>query len=335
MLDLIRALPKAELHLHIEGTFEPELMFELSERNGVALSYSSVDQIRAAYQFDNLQSFLNLYYQAASVLLFEQDFYDLTMAYLTKAHDENIVHSEIFFDPQTHTERGVEFAVPLKGIKRALNDAEARWGMTHKLIMCFLRHLSESDAEATLDMAIPYKDLIDGVGLDSSEKGNPPEKFQRVFERARGEGFRAVAHAGEEGPAQYIRQALEILQVERIDHGVACVEDQSLVEILAASRTPLTVCPLSNTKLKVFEHMSQHTILDLLSQGVCVTVNSDDPSYFGGYINANFEALYNKLNMNQNQLLELVYNSFEASWLGDKAKNEWQQSAKKIFDSLQ
>lgn len=333
MLELINALPKAELHLHIEGTFEPELMFALSKRNNVDLSYTSVDEIRHAYQFEDLQSFLDLYYQAASVLLVEQDFYDLTIAYLEKAHNDNIVHTEIFFDPQTHTERGIEFPVPLLGIKRALNDAQQRWGMSHRLIMCFLRHLSEAQAQETLDSALPYKDLIDGVGLDSSEKNNPPEKFQNVFQRAREEGFRAVAHAGEEGPADYIRQALVLLKVDRIDHGVACVEDPKLVDELAADRTPLTICPLSNTKLKVFEHMSDHTILDLLNRGVCVTVNSDDPSYFGGYLNANFAALYKNLNMTREQLLELVYNSFEASWLSKAEKLKWQQSARDIFNA--
>ncbi len=328
MLELIRALPKAELHLHIEGTFEPELMFQLAERNNVALPYSSVDEIRAAYQFKDLQSFLDLYYQAAGVLLVEQDFYDLTIAYLEKAYSENIVHTEIFFDPQTHTERGLKFSIPLKGIKRALRDAELRWGISHRLIMCFLRHLSEFQAEETLDMALPFIDMIDGVGLDSSEKNNPPEKFQRVFERAQEAGFRCVAHAGEEGPAEYIRQSLEILNVERIDHGIACVEDKLLVKELAASRTPLTVCPLSNTKLRVFEKMSEHTILDLLELGVCVTVNSDDPSYFGGYINANFNALYTELGMTRDQLVELVCNSFEASWLRPEEIKKWQQAVR-------
>lgn len=334
MLDLIQALPKAELHLHIEGTFEPELMFALATRNGVALPYSNVEEIRAAYQFENLQSFLDLYYQAASVLLVEQDFYDLTMAYLNKAHEDNIVHTEIFFDPQTHTERGVEFSVPLKGIKRALTDAQQRWGMSHRLIMCFLRHLSEADAFETLELALPYKHMIDGVGLDSSENGNPPEKFQRVFQRAREEGFRAVAHAGEEGPIDYIRQALECLKVERIDHGVACIQDQQLVDVLAAKRIPLTVCPLSNTKLKVFKHMSEQPILKLLAQGVCVTVNSDDPSYFGGYLNANFVALYDDLGMTHSQLLDLVCNSFEASWLNEIEKSEWQRTARSIMNSF-
>lgn len=334
MLDLIQALPKAELHLHIEGTFEPELMFSLAKRNGVKLAYASVEEIRAAYQFENLQSFLDLYYQAASVLLLEQDFYDLTMAYLLKAHEENIVHTEIFFDPQTHTERGLKFSVPLEGIKRALIDAEQRWGMSHRLIMCFLRHLSESDALETLEQALPYKHLIDGVGLDSSEKGNPPEKFQNVFQKAQEHGFRAVAHAGEEGPVEYIRQALQCLQVERIDHGVACINDPQLVKELAEKRIPLTVCPLSNTKLKVFEDMSDHTILELLDQGVCVTVNSDDPSYFGGYINANFAALHEGLGMTRTQLLDLVCNSFEASWLDAPDKLKWQETAKNIMNSF-
>ncbi|MCB1756394.1 MAG: adenosine deaminase [Gammaproteobacteria bacterium] len=325
---LIETLPKAELHLHIEGTLEPELMFTLAQRNRLTLPYKDAAELRAAYQFEDLQSFLDLYYQGAGVLQTEEDFYDLTRAYLERARHDNIVHTEIFFDPQTHTQRGIDFATVVQGIARALGEAEQHWGLTSRLIMCFLRHLSEEEALTTLDEALPFKALIDGVGLDSSERNNPPEKFQRAFDRAREEGFRLVAHAGEEGPASYIRQAIERLKVERIDHGVACEQDPELLDLLKQSRLPLTVCPLSNTRLCVFDDMSQHNILRLLEQGLCVTVNSDDPSYFGGYLNDNYLALLDGLQMTVRQLESLVCNGFEASWLEPAVKNNWQEQVR-------
>ena len=291
MEDFIHSLPKVELHLHIEGTLEPAMMLELAKRNQVPLPYQTIEQIQAAYEFDDLQSFLDLYYQGAQVLQTEQDFYDLTWAYLERCQQEHVLHTEIFFDPQTHTDRGVAFKTVIDGIWRALQDGKEKLGVTSYLIMCFLRHLSEEAAFDTLKQALPYRDRIIAVGLDSSERGNPPEKFNRVFEQARDAGFFTVAHAGEEGPADYIWDALNKLKVSRIDHGVRCIEDDALVEHLVASREPLTVCPLSNIKLRVFEKMGQHNIVDLLEKGVCVTINSDDPAYFGGYMSANFMAV--------------------------------------------
>ncbi|WP_410498638.1 adenosine deaminase [Chitinibacter sp. S2-10] len=322
---LITRLPKAELHLHIEGSLEPEMMFALAQRNGVSLPYADVAAVRAAYQFDSLQSFLDLYYAGASVLLTEQDFYDLTWAYLEKAHADNIVHTEIFFDPQTHTARGIDFAVPLAGIRRALADGEAQLGITSKLIMCFLRHLSEADGFATLEQAQPYLAQIDGVGLDSSELGHPPSKFARLFARCAELGLPAVAHAGEEGPASYIWEALDLLKSRRIDHGVRCTEDPILVQRLAAERIPLTVCPLSNLKLCVVNDLAQHNLRELLAAGLCAMVNSDDPAYFGGYLNTNLLACRAALNLTQNEIVQLVRNSFEASWLSAQAKQNWQQ----------
>ena len=289
--EFIKALPKAELHLHIEGSLEPELMLSLAEKNGITLPYATLADIEAAYHFDDLQSFLDLYYLGAGVLIDEQDFYDLMWRYMLRCKAENIVHTEMMFDPQTHTDRGVSFATVLNGFCRAMDDAKEQWGQSSYLIMCFLRHLSEEDAIETLQLALPFKNRIKAVGLDSSEVGHPPEKFQRVFKMAADAGFLRVAHAGEEGPAQYIHDAIALLDVQRIDHGVRCVDDQVLVARLAASRMPLTVCPLSNVRLCVYDSMTEHPILDLLSQGVCVTVNSDDPSYFGGYLCENFEAL--------------------------------------------
>ena len=297
--EFIKALPKAELHLHIEGSLEPELMLSLAEKNGITLPYATLADIEAAYHFDDLQSFLDLYYLGAGVLIHEQDFYDLMWQYMLRCKAENIVHTEMMFDPQTHTDRGVSFATVLNGFCRAMDDAEEQWGQSSHLIMCFLRHLSEEDAIETLQLALPFKNRIKAVGLDSSEVGHPPEKFKRVFKMAADAGFLRVAHAGEEGPAQYIRDAIELLDVQRIDHGVRCVDDEILVARLAASRMPLTVCPLSNVRLCVYDSMNQHPILDLLSQGVCVTVNSDDPSYFGGYLCDNFEALAQALGMTQ------------------------------------
>ncbi len=318
--DFIQSLPKAELHLHIEGTLEPELMLALAARNGIRLPYDSVEALRAAYDFGNLQDFLDLYYQGMSVLQAEQDFYDLTWAYLERAAAENVRHAEIFFDPQGHTERGVAFATVIDGIHRALTDAEVKLGLTSRLILCFLRHLDEDSALATLAQALPYKDRIVGVGLDSSELGHPPEKFERAFARSREEGFRAVAHAGEEGPADYVRGALDALKVERIDHGVRCLEDPALVERLAAGRVPLTVCPLSNLRLCVVDDMAAHPLRRMMELGLFVTVNSDDPAYFGGYVNENYAAVQDALGLSRADLAALARNSIEASFLEPEAK---------------
>ncbi|WP_321276893.1 adenosine deaminase [Thiomicrorhabdus indica] len=319
----IQKLPKCELHLHIEGTLEPELMLELAQKNHIDLPYSDVEAIRIAYQFNNLQSFLDIYYAGAEVLIEESDFERLTWEYLLKCHKDNVVHTEIFFDPQTHTSRGINFTTVITGIHKALKRGEAELGITSKVIMSFLRHLSAEEAMQTLEAALPYKEWITGVGLDSSEYGNPPEKFQAVFDRAIEKGFLCVAHAGEEGDASYISGAIDFLHVQRIDHGVRCIEDESLMKRLASEQIPLTVCPLSNVKLKVFQSMQEHNILKLLDKGLVVTVNSDDPAYFGGYVNDNFLALYEFLDMNERQLRQLVINSFKASFLDKKQKDFW------------
>ena len=316
----VAGLPKVELHLHIEGTLEPELLFTLAKRNGVSLPYPDVESLRAAYEFNNLQSFLDLYYQGAAVLQTQQDFFDLTWAYLQHCHSENVVHTEIFFDPQTHTARGIAFATVINGIQAALEQGSRQLGISSRLILSFLRHLSEEDAFATLEQALPYKGWIHGIGLDSSELGNPPEKFARVFARARSEGWRLVAHAGEEGPASYVWDALDLLRVDRIDHGVRASEDRLLMARLAAERMPLTVCPLSNVRLRVFEQMADHNILALLDQGLCVTVNSDDPAYFGGYVGTNYQALVDELQASKEQLRQLALNAVGASWLDVKRK---------------
>ncbi|WP_454253728.1 adenosine deaminase [Pseudomonas sp. Marseille-Q7302] len=312
MYDWLNALPKAELHLHLEGTLEPELLFKLAERHGVALAWPDVEALRAAYNFGNLQEFLDLYYAGADVLRTEQDFYDLTWAYLLKCKEQNVIHTEPFFDPQTHTDRGIPFEVVVRGITQALTDGEQQLGVTSGLILSFLRHLSEDAAQATLDQALPFRDHFVAVGLDSSEKGHPPSKFKRVFARARAEGFPAVAHAGEEGPPEYIWEALDQLGVVRIDHGVRAFEDERLMDRLVDQQIPLTVCPLSNTKLCVFDDMSQHTILKMLDRGLKVTVNSDDPAYFGGYVTENFMALHEGLGMTQAQAQRLAQNSLDA-----------------------
>ncbi|PTO70357.1 adenosine deaminase [Vibrio splendidus] len=322
MDSFIKHLPKVELHLHIEGTLEPELMFQLAKRNNVSIPFDNPDQVRDAYQFHNLQSFLDIYYQGANVLIHEQDFYDLTWAYLLKCQQDNVVHTEIFFDPQTHTERGIAFEVIINGITQALNQAEQELGISSQLIMCFLRHLDEDSAFETLKQALPYKDKIIAVGLDSSEKGNPPEKFKHVFQEAINQGFLTVAHAGEEGPAQNINDALSLLGITRIDHGVRCVEDENLMEQLIAKRTPLTVCPLSNTKLKVFDTMQEHNIVELLRKGLCVTINSDDPAYFGGYMNDNFLAVANAHPLTKNELAQFSINAVEASFISPHAKED-------------
>lgn len=304
--ELIRALPKAELHVHIEGTFEPELMFEIAQRNHIDIPYKSVEEIKKAYNFHNLQSFLDIYYAGANVLINEQDFYDLAWAYFKKCAEDRVVHTEMFFDPQTHTERGVSFEIVLNGLKRACKDAKEHLGISSHLIMCFLRHLSEEDAFKTLEQALPYKADIIAVGLDSSEVGHPPSKFARVFEKAREEGFLVVAHAGEEGPPEYVWEALDLLKVNRIDHGVRSEEDPALMQRLIQEKMPLTVCPLSNLKLCVVNDMKEHNIRRLLNQGVHVTVNSDDPSYFGGYMNDNFVAIQAALDLSNEELKKLA-----------------------------
>ncbi|WP_186125847.1 adenosine deaminase [Burkholderia gladioli] len=314
----IALAPKAELHIHIEGSLEPELIFKLAERNGVKLAYESVEALRAAYAFTDLQSFLDIYYAGASVLLQEQDFYDMTAAYAERALADKVVHTEIFFDPQTHTERGVPIETVVAGIDRALADAEAR-GLSSKLILCFLRHLSEEDALATFESALPlfekYSHRLIGVGLDSSEQGHPPSKFERVFARARALGLKLVAHAGEEGPPAYVIEALDLLKVDRVDHGVRSIEDAALVARLADSRIALTVCPLSNLKLKVFDDMTKHTLKVLLDSGVAVTINSDDPAYFGGYVNDNYFATVAALALEDQDVYTVIRNGFEASFV--------------------
>jgi len=313
--DLIRRIPKAELHMHIEGSLEPELMFELASRNGVRLRHASTEELRKAYDFRDLQSFLNVYYEGACVLRTTRDFYDLTTAYIRRALADNVRHAEIFFDPQTHTHRGIPFETVLEGITAGLNDARVNNGMSALLILCFLRDQPEAAAMATLDQALPFRDQIVAVGLDSAERGHPPRKFAEVFARARAEGFRTVAHAGEEGPPEYIREALDVLNVSRIDHGIRCEEDPELVAELAARRIPLTVCPLSNVKLRVFPSPEKHNLRRLLAQGLCVTINSDDPAYFGGYVNENFLVAQRALGLTQEEIHQLARNSFEASFL--------------------
>ena len=313
-------LPKAELHLHIEGSLEPELMFQLAERNGITLPYISVDALRQAYQFNNLQEFLDLYYQGMSVLQTEQDFYDLTWAYLQRSAADGVIHTEIFFDPQGHLQRGISFETQFKGIYRALCEGEAQLGISFRLIMSFLRHLSEQSAFDTLEQAMPWLEHIDGVGLDSSELGHPPEKFARVFARCRELGLRITAHAGEEGPPDYVWQALDLLKVQRIDHGNRSLEDAALIERLAKEQVPLTVCPLSNLKLCVVPEMSQHPILRLLDAGLLVTINSDDPAYFGGYLVDNFSALIECLPITSAQIVQLIRNSFKGCWLSEADK---------------
>ena len=315
-------IPKAELHIHIEGSLEPELMFQLAARNDVQLPFASVEDVRKAYSFTDLQSFLDIYYQGTRVLLTEDDFYDLTWAYLEKVHAQNVKYVEIFFDPQSHTDRGVQFETVITGIHRALGDAEEKLGIASKLIMCFLRHLSAEAALQTLDEALPFKEWIIAVGLDSSEVGHPPEKFITVFDRARECGFLTVAHAGEEGPPEYIWEALDLLRVSRIDHGVRCTEDAKLVDRLVREQVPLTVCPLSNVALRVFPSMEEHNLKRLLELGLCATVNSDDPAYFGGYINENLLAAYKALNLSRDDIYCLIKNSFNAAFLTDDQKRK-------------
>lgn len=316
----IAGIPKAELHLHIEGTFEPELMFEIAARNSIKLKYNSVDELRAAYNFNNLQEFLDIYYSGANVLIQVQDFYDLTWAYLQKIHAQHVLHTEIFFDPQTHTSRGIPFDTVITGIRRALEDGREKLGISYRLILSFLRHLSEADAFKTLEEALPYQSWITAIGLDSSEKGHPPTKFERVFTKARELGFLTVAHAGEEGPPEYVWEALNLLNVSRIDHGNRSLEDRSLIEELVKRQMPLTVCPLSNLKLKVVKDIRQHPLAEMLRKNLMVTVNSDDPAYFGGYINENYLAVAQALNLTAEQIVLLAKNSVAASFLSEADK---------------
>ena len=318
--DLLRAMPKAELHIHIEGSLEPELIFALAQRNGVPLAYNSVDELRGAYAFSNLQSFLDIYYAGASVLLKEQDFHDMAWAYLERAAADNVVRTEIFFDPQTHTARGVSMETMITGLHRACAEAQHKLGVSAALIMCFLRHLSEEEAFAALEQALPLRDRFIGVGLDSSELGHPPEKFARVFARCRELGFRRVAHAGEEGPPEYVWSALDVLQVERIDHGVQSTRDPALMRRLRQDRIPLTVCPLSNQKLCVFPDLRQHNLRALLDAGLVATVNSDDPAYFGGYVNDNFVQTFAATGLDSQQAWQLAANSFEGAFIEASAR---------------
>jgi adenosine deaminase len=321
--DLIHRIPKAELHLHIEGTFEPELMFKIAERNDIRLRYKSVEALRKAYDFNNLQEFLDLYYDGANVLLVEQDFYDLTMAYFQKCVEDNVVHTEIFFDPQTHTRRGVSIKTVVAGIHKACVDAQNQWGITWRLIPNFLRHLPEADAMSTFTEALEFRELFTAFGLDSSENGHPPSKFWRLFHMLRDEGFLTVAHAGEEGPAQNVWDSLNLLKVSRIDHGVRSVDDAELLKELADRQIPLTVCPLSNLKLKVVKQMKDLPLKTLLDHDVLATINSDDPAYFGGYVNDNYKAVAEALNLGKEEIIKLAKNSFKASFLSETEKERW------------
>lgn len=325
MKQFIQNLPKAELHLHIEGTLEPELMFRLAKKNHVLIPYKSIEEVKQAYHFISLQSFLDIYYKGAAVLVEASDFYDLTMGYLKKCHEQNIVHTEIFFDPQTHTDRGIAFETVVTGISEALEEAKRRYNISSFLIMSFLRHLSQEAAFETLEASLPFRDKIKGVGLDSSELGNPPSKFKEVFQKAKEVGYELVAHAGEEGDSSYIWEAIELLDVSRIDHGIRCDEDEKLVAYLQKTQLPLTVCPLSNVKLKAIKEMKHHNILKLLHRGLLVMVNSDDPAYFGGYLNENLEAVAVSLQAAKEEITQIVENSFKASFLGENIKQEYLQ----------
>ncbi|MDB9963536.1 adenosine deaminase [Vicingaceae bacterium] len=326
----IQKLPKAELHLHIEGTFEPELMFVIAKRNNFQIPFSSVEEVKAAYQFNNLQEFLDIYYAGANVLLTEQDFFELTWAYLTKVASQNVKHVEIFFDPQTHTERGVEFHTVLIGIYKALEEGEKELGITFRLIMSYLRHISEESAFETLRQSLPFKDLIDGVGLDSSEVGNPPEKFQNVFKASAKEGYKLCAHGGEEGPAEYIWSALDILKIDRLDHGNRCLEDEKLVERLVQEQMPLTLCPLSNLELKVIQDLKTYPLKKMMEAGLLVTLNSDDPAYFGGYMNENFLETAKAIDLSKEEIVTLTKNGFEASWLTAEDKEKWKNEVDRV-----
>ena len=321
--EFIKKSPKAELHLHIEGTLEPELMFSLAKRNKIEIPFKNVDDVKKAYNFSNLDSFLKIYNEGAKVLVEEQDFFDLTWAYILKCKENNIVHTEIFFDPQTHTDRGIDFDKVINGFFNAFKKAEKEFGLSFKIIMCFLRHLNEDECFKILDKALAHKDKIFGVGLDSSETGNPPKKFEKLFKKALENEFITVAHAGEEGPPEYIWEALNLLNVHRIDHGVQCLKDEKLVEILSKSQIPLTVCPLSNIKLRVFNSLKEHNLKKMLEKKLMVMVNSDDPAYFGGYLNKNFIEIQEALDLSHEQVKTLLINSFKSSFLKDKKKKEW------------
>jgi len=323
IIEFIKKVPKAELHLHIEGTLEPEHMFELAKRNNVSIPYNNVEEVKSAYNFKNLDSFLNIYYQGSKVLIHEKDFFDLTWAYVLKCNEDNIVHTEIFFDPQTHLNRGISFDIVINGISKALDKANLEFGLTSKIIMCFLRHLDEESGFKVLDQAIKHKDKIIGVGLDSSELGNPPKKFEKLFKKARDEGFLTVAHAGEEGSPEYIWDSINLLKVKRIDHGVQSLKDEKLVEELKKTQVPLTVCPLSNIKLCVFDKIENHNLKKMLNKGLLVMVNSDDPAYFGGYLNKNLIETQLALNLSFIETKTLIINSFKSSFLKDDKKKEW------------
>ncbi|MDO8447500.1 MAG: adenosine deaminase [Rhodoferax sp.] len=333
--ELLRRMPKAELHIHIEGSLEPELMFALGQRNGISMAYPDIDSLRRAYVFDNLQDFLDIYHAGTLVLRTEQDFYDMTYAYLARAAADNVLHAEIFFDTQTHTGHGVSVDVVINGLHRACVDAHAEFGMSASLILCFLRHLSEQDAFECLEQALPYRDKLVGVGLASSEMGHPPEKFARVFARARELGFRLVAHAGEEGPPAYIWSALDVLKVERIDHGVQAMKDPALMARLVQDRIPLTVCPLSNLKLRVFPTLAGHNLARMLDAGIVATVNSDDPAYFGGYINENFTQTFAALGLGAQHAYQLARNSFEASFIDEALKRQYIDRLAATFETFE
>ena len=323
IIEFIKKVPKAELHLHIEGTLEPEHMFELAKRNNVSIPYNNVEEVKSAYNFKNLDSFLNIYYQGSKVLIHEKDFFDLTWAYILKCKEDNIVHTEIFFDPQTHLDRGISFDIVINGISKALDKANLEFGLTSKIIMCFLRHLDEESGFKVLDQALRYKNKIVGVGLDSSELGNPPKKFEKLFQKARDEGFLTVAHAGEEGPPEYIWDSINLLKVKRIDHGVQSLKDEKLVDLLIKEQIPLTVCPLSNIKLCVFDKIENHNLKKMLNKGLRVMVNSDDPAYFGGYLNKNLTETQLALDLSLEEIKTLIINSFKSSFLKDDKKKEW------------
>ena len=331
---IIQGIPKVELHLHIEGSFEPELMFEIAKRNNITLAYDSIDSLKKAYKFNNLQEFLDIYYTGAQALIKEQDFYDLTWAYLKKVHSQNVVHVEVFFDPQTHTDRGVDFDVVINGIYKALVKARSEFNMSFRLIMSYLRHLSEEEAFETLESSLPYKNWIDGVGLDSSELGNPPSKFVNVFKASAEHGYKLVAHAGEEGPVEYIWEALNLLNVDRIDHGNRCLDDDKLVHFLVEKNKGLTLCPLSNLELKVIQNMEEHPVLKMLEKGLLATIHSDDPAYFGGYMNENYYETAKALRLNEDHLMQLAINAFEASWLSSEDKQQHISEVKNYFHSL-
>ena len=331
--DFIAGIPKAELHLHIEGSFEPELMFEIAQRNNIAIPFDSVEAVKAAYEFNNLQEFLDIYYAGANVLIKEQDFYDMTWAYLQRIHAQNVVHTEIFFDPQTHTDRGVPFSTVIEGIHRALEDGKNKLGISYKLIMSYLRHLSEEAAFETLGQCLPYKDWIYGVGLDSSELGHPPSKFERVFAKSRELGFKAFAHAGEEGPSEYVREARDLLKIVRLDHGNRSLEDESIVKELVERQIALTVCPLSNLKLCVVKDMAMHPIKTMLDKGMLATVNSDDPAYFGGYMNENFNAIAESLQLSKADITQLAKNGFIGSFMDEENKKLWVKKIEQYYQA--